>query len=133
MYVHAAHEHTQIVPVDLLPSAVLIDELHLGVARRWVVGGNLAPKFCIHPTKTSLRCPPGSLISRRLCTNKQRVWVRASRTKLRGSAAGGGGERGRCYKAEEPHMCGATSAHTLQNDTAHTDSYTPAGNFEELK
>lgn len=64
---------------------------------------------------------------------QQRLGARQSRTKLRGSAAGGGGELGRTYKAEEPHMCGATPAHTLQNDTPPSAISSAAGNLEKLK
>lgn len=56
-----------------------------------------------------------------------------ARTKLRGSAAGGGGELGRTYKVEEPHMCGATSARTLQNDPPSSTISAAAWNFEQLK
>lgn len=99
----AAHAHTQISPVASLPPAVLTGELLLQ-AWGWGLGGlggggnRRLNSASIHKNKPEVSAW---------------FWARASRTKLRGSAAGGGGEQGRSYKVKEPHTCGATSTHAL--------------------
>lgn len=117
---------SEIIRVALLPPAVSTCELQLQVAHR-------ARQFCIHPqSEKQVRLFRLGLLSAGDTTTAA-SGCETARTKLRGSAAGGGGELGRTYKAEEPHMCGATPAHTLQNDTPPSAISSAAGNLEKLK